>query len=49
MSQRVRRPNPLAGGEEELSLHYAKLHDDFRRFLPEALEFSKAFLAASGT
>lgn len=48
MSQRIRRPNPLAGGEEELSLHYAELHDDFRRFLPEALEFSKTFHAASG-
>ena len=45
MARRVRRPNPLAGGEEELVLHYAGLGDDFRRFLPEAREFVAAFLA----
>jgi len=45
MSRRVRRPNPLAGGEEELVRHYEGLGDDFRRFLPEAREFVTAFLA----
>jgi acyl carrier protein phosphodiesterase len=44
MSRRVRRPNPLAGGEEELVLHYTGLGDDFRQFLPEAREFVTAYL-----
>lgn len=42
MARRVRRPNPLAGGEEELIHHYAGLRDDFRRFLPEARLFAAA-------
>lgn len=44
MARRLRRPNPLAGGEEELVRHYAGLRDDFRRFLPEAREFVAAEL-----
>lgn len=45
MARRVRRPNPLAGGEEELVRHYAGLGDDFRQFLPEAREFVTAYLS----
>jgi acyl carrier protein phosphodiesterase len=34
MSRRVRRANPLAGGEAELLLHRDGLRDDFRQFMP---------------
>jgi acyl carrier protein phosphodiesterase len=34
MAQRVRRDNPLAGGEAELLRHYADLQADFNAFLP---------------
>ena len=34
MSKRVSRPNPLAEGIGELSLHYGQLLGDFRQFLP---------------
>ena len=39
MSQRVRRPNPLAGGWEELVGNYEGLRDDFRGFVPSAQDF----------
>ena len=44
MARRVKRPNPLAGGEEELVSHYAGLQDDFQSFLPAAREFVSDFL-----
>jgi acyl carrier protein phosphodiesterase len=34
MSRRVRRANPLAGGESELLLHHDGLRNDFRLFMP---------------
>ncbi len=39
MSRRVKRQNPLAGGEEELVRHYDDLRHDFNRFLPQARTF----------
>jgi len=39
MSRRVRRQNPLAGGEEELIRYYDDLRKDFGQFLPQALVF----------
>jgi acyl carrier protein phosphodiesterase len=39
MSKRVSRPNPLAEGIGELSLHYGQLRGDFRQFLPEISEY----------
>lgn len=48
MARRVRRPNSLAGGEEELARHYVQLRDDFRCFMPEAYRFVAAFLAEAG-
>ena len=46
MARRVKRPNPLAGGEEELVSHYMGLQDDFQSFLPAAREFAGNFLLA---
>ncbi len=46
MSRRVRRPNPLAGGEEELITNYGGLRDDFRGFLPAVRKFVSGYLAA---
>ena len=45
-TRRVRRPNPLAGGEAELERHYAGLHEDFRGFMPEVRRFVAGFLQA---
>jgi acyl carrier protein phosphodiesterase len=42
--RRVRRPNPLAGGEGELVRHYAGLQDDFRGFMPEVRRFVADYL-----
>lgn len=39
MSSRVRRANPLEGGEVELLRNYDGLRDDFRVFMPQALRF----------
>ena len=44
MARRVKRPNPLAGGEGELVSHYAGLQDDFQSFLPAAREFVRDYL-----
>jgi acyl carrier protein phosphodiesterase len=44
MARRVKRPNPLAGGEGELVSHYAGLEDDFQSFLPAAREFVRDYL-----
>jgi acyl carrier protein phosphodiesterase len=41
MSKRVNRPNPLADGIGELSLHYGQLREDFRQFLPEISDYVK--------
>ncbi|UFS70996.1 ACP phosphodiesterase [Geomonas sp. RF6] len=48
MSARVRRPNPLAGAEEELLLHYRELEGDFRLFLPEAVRYAEGIKARGG-
>lgn len=39
LSRRISRPNPLAGGEEELRCHHAGLQADFRDFMPEVSRF----------
>ena len=44
MSRRVRRANPLAGGERELMQNYAELREDFRCFMPAVREFVADFL-----
>lgn len=46
MSRRVKRRNPLAGGESELVLHYEALADDFRCLLPDARQFVESTIAA---
>jgi acyl carrier protein phosphodiesterase len=46
MSRRVKRANPLAGGEAELVRHYADLQFDFREFLPLVRSFAADFIAA---
>jgi len=43
MARRIRRPNPLAGGEQELTRHYAALQDDFRNFMPQVLDCAARF------
>jgi acyl carrier protein phosphodiesterase len=45
MSRRIRRPNPLAGGQQELVAQYAPLRDDFRLFMPVVRQFAADFLA----
>jgi acyl carrier protein phosphodiesterase len=47
-TRRVHRPNPLAGGEEELVRHYMGLRDDFDCFMPEVRRFVADFLGSSG-
>jgi len=44
MSRRVKRDNPLAGGERELIRNYGELREDFRCFMPAAREFVADFL-----
>jgi acyl carrier protein phosphodiesterase len=44
MSRRVKRANPLAGGEQELLRLYDALRDDFHHFLPAASVFAAACL-----
>jgi acyl carrier protein phosphodiesterase len=46
MSRRVKRANPLAGGEAELVRHYADLQSDFRGFMPLVRRFAADFIAA---
>ena len=46
MSRRVTRPNPLAGGEAELLLHYDDLRADFRGFIPLVRRFAADFVTA---
>ena len=45
LSRRARRPNPLAGGEEDLVRHYEELSGDFRRFTPHAQKFAAGCIA----
>jgi acyl carrier protein phosphodiesterase len=45
MSQRVIRPNPLAGGVVELLHHYEDLRIDFRGFMPLVQHFAADFVA----
>lgn len=40
LSRRVKRSNPLSGGEKELLLHHDALRDDFCGFTPEVLRFA---------
>ena len=40
MSGRIRRPNPLSGGEAELVNHHEGFAADFRQFMPEIREFT---------
>lgn len=47
-TRRVHRPNPLAGGEEQLVRHYAGLRDDFERFMPEVRRFVIDFMGWEG-
>jgi len=45
MSRRIGRPNPLRGGEIELSRHYGVLRNDFYAFMPDVRRFAADFLA----
>jgi acyl carrier protein phosphodiesterase len=47
MSRRVKRANPLAGGEAELLRHYIDLRADFRGFMPLVQRFAEEFIAAT--
>ncbi len=47
-ARRVRRPNPLPGGEEELVRHYAGFRDDFRGFMLEVRRFAADFIGGDG-
>jgi len=40
MSRRVRRPNPLAAGASQLTLHYAELHAEFECFMNSVQQFT---------
>lgn len=42
ISTRLRRPNPLGGGVDELQRHYAGLEADCDLFLDEALAFARS-------
>ncbi|HEY3309454.1 MAG TPA: ACP phosphodiesterase [Desulfuromonadaceae bacterium] len=44
MSRRVRRANPLTGGEFELVRNYDGLREDFCQFLPLVREFAQQFV-----
>jgi acyl carrier protein phosphodiesterase len=45
MSRRVKRANPLAGGEAELLRNYQELHADFRGFMPLVRRFAEDCIA----
>jgi acyl carrier protein phosphodiesterase len=49
MSRRVKRVNPLAGGQIELLRHYSDLQADFRGFMPLVRSFAEVFIAAETT
>jgi acyl carrier protein phosphodiesterase len=44
MARRVKRDNPLSGGEQELLRHYEGLQEDFRSFMPEMSAFVAGYL-----
>jgi acyl carrier protein phosphodiesterase len=44
MSRRLKRANPLAGGEVELERHYEALRADFHGFMPQVRSFSDEML-----
>ena len=46
MSRRVRRPNPLAGGEAEFVAAVEGFERDFRVWLPDAQRFVAGWLTA---
>lgn len=46
LSKRVKRANPLGGGEQELLRHHEGLLEDFQHFMPEISRFAGATLAA---
>jgi len=48
MSRRVRRPNPLAEGSAELTIHYEELKADFGRFIIEVQEYTSKVIATGG-
>lgn len=39
-SRRIKRSNPLCGGEQELLRHHNGLHDDFQSFIKDISEFA---------
>ena len=41
MSQRLRRTNTLIDSAEELEHHYAAFEGDFRRFMPDVIDFAQ--------
>jgi acyl carrier protein phosphodiesterase len=47
MSRRVKRTNPLAGGEVELERHFDDLRSDFRGFMPLVRSFAEETVAAN--
>lgn len=49
MSARIKRPNPLAEGGTELTLHYQELKQDFEHFIIEAKKFSSDFIENEAT
>jgi len=49
LSRRIKRPNPLSGGEKELLLHHDVLLNDFRLFTPEAFRFAGEVISSSHT
>ncbi|MBI2306505.1 MAG: DUF479 domain-containing protein [Rhodocyclales bacterium] len=49
MSCRARRPNPLAGGEQEFLADAAGFADDFRCWLPDASRFATRWPLPSGS
>lgn len=49
LSRRIKRPNPLSGGEKELLLHHDALLNDFRVFTPEVFRFAGEVINSTHT
>ncbi len=49
LSRRIKRPNPLSGGEKELLLHHDALLNDFRVFTPEVFRFASEVISSTHT
>jgi acyl carrier protein phosphodiesterase len=49
LSRRIKRPNPLSGGEEELLLHHDVMQNDFRVFTPEVFRFTGEVISSAHT